>query len=65
MKSAVDIESEIIRMGDIGVAIDMVDASLAEGEMDRAERATFILKEIFASRYGRLRCCVYGGEESA
>ena len=60
MKSAIDIESEIIRMGDVEVVIEMADSLLAEGQVALAERAVLILKEIFASRYERLRCCVRG-----
>ena len=56
----VNIESEIIRMGDVAVVIDMVDSNLADGETAKAEKAVIILKEIFASRYERLRCCVGG-----
>lgn len=62
MKSkAIDIESEIIRMGDVEVVIGLVDSMLADGETAQAERAVIILKEVFANRYGRLRCCVCGG----
>lgn len=58
----IDIEREVIRMGDIGVAIDMVDAKLSEGKAEQAERAVIILKEIFDSRYISLRRRLYGGE---
>lgn len=60
-----DIETEVIRMGDVGVAIDMVDTSLAEGQTEQAERAVIILKEIFAARYAGLRCRLDGGEYHA
>lgn len=29
-----DLEREVIRMGDVGVAIDMVDNNLAEGKLE-------------------------------
>jgi hypothetical protein len=58
----IDIEQEVIRMGDIGVAIDMVDAKLSEGKAEQAERAVIILKELFDSRYISLRRRLYGGE---
>ena len=45
-----DLEREVIRMGDVGVAIDMVDNNLAEGKLEQAERAVVILREIFAAR---------------
>lgn len=61
----VDIEREVIRMGDVGVAIDMVDANLSEGKAEQAERAVIILKEIFDSRYISLRSRLYGGECNA
>ena len=60
-----NIESEVIRLGDVGVCIDMVDAELAEGRADRAERAVIVLKEIFDTRYLRLQKCLYGGERDA
>ena len=41
-----DLEREVIRMGDVGVAIDMVDNNLAEGKLEQAERAVVILREI-------------------
>lgn len=58
-----NIESAVIRLGDVGVCIDMVDAELAEGRPDRAERAVLVLKEIFDTRYLRLQSCLYGGEQ--
>ena len=33
--SAMDLEREVIRMGDVGVAIDMVDSNLADGKWSR------------------------------
>lgn len=45
--SVVDLEREVIRMGDVGVAIDMVDSNLADGKLEQAERAVVILREIF------------------
>ena len=39
---------------DVGVIIDTVDANLAEGQTEQAERAVIILKEIFTARYGDL-----------
>lgn len=56
-----DLEGEVIRMGDVGVAINMVDACVSTMDPDQTERAVIILKEIFSRRYERLRCCVYGG----
>ena len=53
-----DLEREVIRMGDVGVAIDMVDNNLAEGKLEQAERAVVILREIFAARNDGLRNCV-------
>lgn len=60
-----DLEREVIRMGDVGVAIDMVDNNLAEGKLEQAERAVVILREIFAARNDGLRSCFYGGERNA
>ena len=60
-----DLEGEVIRMGDVGVAIDMVDDNLVEGRRDQAERAVSILKEIFDARYTSLRRCLEGGGCSA
>lgn len=60
-----DLEREVIRMGDVGVAIDMVDNNLAEGKLEQAERAVIILREIFAARNDGLRNCFYGGEWNA
>ena len=51
MNSVATIETEVIRMGDVGVIIDTVDANLAEGQTEQAERAVIILKEIFTARY--------------
>lgn len=60
MNSVATIETEVIRMGDVGVIIDTVDANLAEGQTEQAERAVIILKEIFTARYGALRHRLYG-----
>lgn len=60
-----DLEREVIRMGDVGVAIDMVDNNLAEGKLEQAERAVVILREIFNARNKGLRSCFYGGERNA
>lgn len=57
-----DVESEVIRMGDVGVAIEMVDTTLSDGETAKAERAVIILREVFENRYGSLRKILYGGE---
>lgn len=59
-----NIETEVVRMGDVGTAIDMVDACIAEGDADQVERAALILKELFANRYRRLRETFYGRGES-
>ena len=59
----VSMESEVISMGDVGVAIDMVASCIASGNHGQAERAALILKEIFSSRYEQLRTCLYGGGE--
>ena len=53
--SAMDLEREVIRMGDVGVAIDMVDSNLADGKLEQAERAVVILREIFNARNKGLR----------
>lgn len=63
--SAMDLEREVIRMGDVGVAIDMVDRNLADGKLEQAERAVVILREIFATRNDGLRNCFYGGDRNA
>lgn len=63
--SAMDLEREVIRMGDVGVAIDMVDGNLADGKLEQAERAVVILREIFNARNKRLRSCFYGGDRNA
>lgn len=52
-----DLEREVIRMGDVGVAIDMVDSNLADGNLEQAERAVVILREIFDARNKGLRSC--------
>ena len=57
--STVEMETAIIRMGDIGVAIDMVDTALVE-----AERAVIILREAFDSRNRELQNCFFGGEHN-
>lgn len=61
----VSIESEVIRMGDVGVIIDLVDQCIASGTPGQAERAAIILKEVFDARYNGLRQVVYGGEYNA
>lgn len=63
--SVVDLEREVIRMGDVGVAIDMVDDNLADGKLEQAERAVVILREIFKARNDGLRNSFYGGERNA
>lgn len=60
-----DPEREVIRMGDVGVAIDMVDSNLADGNLEQAERAVVILREIFDARNKGLRSCFYGGDWNA
>ena len=62
MDKAREIETEVIRMGDVGVVIDMVDNSFSEGKGEQTERAILVLKEIFEARYKNLRCHLYGGE---
>lgn len=52
-------------MGDVGVAIDMVDSNLADGKLEQAERAVVILREIFNARNKGLRSCFYGGDWNA
>lgn len=63
--SVVDLEREVIRMGDVGVAIDMVDDNLADGKLEQAERAVVILREIFKACNDGLRNSFYGGGENA
>lgn len=63
--SAMDLEREVIRMGDVGVAIDMVDGNLADGKLEQAERAVVILREIFKARNDGLRNSFYGGGRNA
>lgn len=58
-----NIETEVVRMGDVGTAIDMVDACIAGGDADQTERAILILKEIFVGRYEQLRAGFYGRGE--
>lgn len=60
-----DLEREVIRMGDVGVAIDMVDSNLADGNLEQAERAVGILREIFDARNKGLWSCFYGGDWNA
>lgn len=62
--STVEMETAIIRMGDIGVAIDMVDTALVEGQLEQAERAVIILREAFGSRNRELQNCFFGGERN-
>ena len=63
--SAMDLEREVIRMGDVGVAIDMVDSNLADGKLEQADRAVVILREIFKARKDGLRNSFYGGGRNA
>lgn len=63
--SAMDLEREVIRMGDVGVAIDMVDSNLVDGKLEQAERAVVILREIFKARNDGLRNSFYGGGRNA
>ena len=63
--SAMDLEREVIRMGDVGVAMDMVDSNLADGKQEQAERAVVILREIFKARNDGLRNSFYGGGRNA
>lgn len=63
--SAMDLEREVIRMGDVGVAIDMVDSNLADCKLEQAERAVVILREIFKARNDGLRNSFYGGGRNA
>ena len=63
--SAMDLEREVIRMGDVGVAIDMVGSNLADGKLEQAERAVVILREIFNARNDGLRNSFYGGDRNA
>ena len=63
--SAMDLEREVIRMGDVGVSIDMVDSNLADGKLEQAERAVVILREIFKARNDGLRNSFYGGGRNA
>ena len=63
--SAMDLEREVIRMGDVGVAIDLVDSNLADGKLEQAERAVVILLEIFKARNDGLRNSFYGGGRNA
>lgn len=63
--SAMDLEREVIRMGDVGVAIDMVDSNFADGKLEQAERAIVILREIFKARNDGLRNSFYGGDRNA
>ena len=58
-------ETEVIRMGDVGVCIDMVDSNLVDGDREKAERAVLVLKEIFSARYIGLRNCLEGGDGNA
>ena len=62
--STVEMETAIIRMGDIGVAIYMVDTALVEGQPEQAERAVIILREAFDSRNRELQNCFFGGEQN-
>ena len=55
------IETEVVRMGDVGTAIDMMDACIADMDGDKVERAVVMLKELFSSRYEGLRSCLYVG----
>ena len=64
MTSVAAIETEVSRMGDVGVIIDTVDANLAEGQTEQAERAVIILKEIFTARYADLQRRLHGGERN-
>ena len=59
-----EIETDVIRMGDVAVVIDLVDRSFSEGREEQTERAIVILKEIFEARYKSLRQRLYGGERN-
>jgi hydrogenase maturation factor len=54
-KTSVDLETDIIRMGDVRLVIDVVDNAIEEGDDDKAQRAIEILEEIFSSRYDELK----------
>lgn len=54
-------ENEITRLGDVAVAIEMVDNSLEEKDAEKTTRALTILTEIFNDRYASLRLAFYGG----
>ena len=64
MNRIINIEAEVIRMGDVGTAITMMDVCIAEGDADQIERASVILRELFVNRYQQLQRCLYGGGES-
>ena len=64
MCNAKEFETDVIRMGDVGAVIDLVDNSFSEGKEEQTGRAIVILREIFESRYKSLRRGLYGGEQN-
>ena len=64
MVNVSSIETEVIRMGDVGAAIELLDNSFSEGKEEQTGRAIVILREIFESRYKSLRRGLYGGEQT-
>lgn len=50
-----DIETAVIKMGDVGTVIEMVDRFLVDGKTGDAERAVSVLQEIYENRYTKLQ----------
>ena len=53
--SRADIETAVLNMGDVGTVINLVEQQLTEGNIEEADRAATILREIYESRYDALR----------
>ena len=62
MCNAKEFETDVIRMGDVGAVIDLVDHSFSEGKAEQTARANIIRQEVFWARYKSLRQRIYGGE---
>lgn len=55
----IDYENAVVKMGDVSTVIDMIEQYLTDGNIQQADRAAVILREIFESRYNALLelCC--------
>ena len=50
-----DIKQAVCSLGDVGALIDALEGSFCDGNIEGADRLCTVLKEVFASRYGKLK----------